>query len=109
MLQYREREIVRLCMKHFRQRNYMEALRSLENDTKITLEDPLLTELHSILVNNADYEATEKFLENCVRSKFFFYHINTFNLSMTYNRIYVNIVFFIYVSNYYQVKTLFVF
>lgn len=57
-------------MKHFRTHNYKEALQALESDTNIMLEDPQLTELHNILVINADYDATEKFLENSVRSEY---------------------------------------
>lgn len=49
-LQYREREAIRLCLKHFRQHNYTEAFESLQKRTKITLEHPLLTELHEKLV-----------------------------------------------------------
>lgn len=59
----------------------MEALHALENDTRISLEYPLLTELHSILVTNADYDGAEKFLENSMRSKpmnfIFCYNINS--------------------------------
>lgn len=57
-------------MKHFRTHNYMEALRALESDTNVSLEDSQLTEFHNILVVNADYDGAEKFLENSIRSKF---------------------------------------
>ncbi|GLV40092.1 muskelin [Carabus blaptoides fortunei] len=63
---YREHEIVRLCLKHFRQRNYSNALRALEQDTNVKLEDPLLAEFHTILVDNADYKKAESFLENAM-------------------------------------------
>ena len=48
--QYREREAIRLCLKHFRQHNYTEAFESLQKRTKISLEHPVLTELHQKLV-----------------------------------------------------------
>jgi len=56
---YREKEAIRLCLKHFRQQNYAEAFTSLQKRTCVQLEDPLLTELHAALVERADYAATE--------------------------------------------------
>ena len=50
VFQYREREAIRLCLKHFRQHNYTEAFESLQKRTKISLEHPVLTELHQKLV-----------------------------------------------------------
>ena len=50
-VQYREREAIRLCLKHFRQRHYMEAFQELSKKTKVSLEHPLLTELHDLLVS----------------------------------------------------------
>ena len=50
VFQYREREAIRLCLKHFRQHNYKEAFESLQKRTKISLEHPVLTELHQKLV-----------------------------------------------------------
>jgi len=50
LFQYREREAIRLCLKHFRQHNYTEAFESLQKRTKISLEHPVLTELHQKLV-----------------------------------------------------------
>ena len=43
--QYREKETIRLCLKHFRQHNYLEVFESLQKKTKIQLEHPLLTEV----------------------------------------------------------------
>jgi len=37
-------------LKHFRQHNYTEAFESLQKRTKISLEHPVLTELHQKLV-----------------------------------------------------------
>ena len=50
VLQYREKEAIRLCLKHFRQRQYTEAYEELQKKTKIELEHPILTELHNKLV-----------------------------------------------------------
>ena len=52
-LQYREKEAIRLCLKHFRQRQYTEAYEELQKKTKIELEHPILTELHTKLVGFA--------------------------------------------------------
>lgn len=43
---YREREAIRLCLKHLRQNQCLEAFECLQKKTKIQLEDPLLSELH---------------------------------------------------------------
>jgi len=64
--EYKEKETIRLCLKHFRQHNYLEAFESLQKKTKIQLEDPLLTELHSILVKEGDYLKTEELMKKCM-------------------------------------------
>lgn len=50
-LQYREHQAIRLCLKHLRQHNYMEAFEALQKKTKVTLEDPLLDRIHNTLVS----------------------------------------------------------
>ncbi|ESP01147.1 hypothetical protein LOTGIDRAFT_225475 [Lottia gigantea] len=57
---YREREAIRLCLKHFRQRQYLEAYDALQKKTKISLEHPVLTELHDLLVCKGDYDGCEE-------------------------------------------------
>merc|ERR1719219_2143909 len=69
--EFRERETIRLCLKHFRQQNYLEAFESLQKKTKIQLEDPLLTELHSTLVNDGDYVKTEELIKQCLKEEVF--------------------------------------
>ncbi|CAG0882896.1 unnamed protein product [Cyprideis torosa] len=59
-------EAVRLCLKHFRQRGYADSFDALLRDSGIQLEHPVLTELHSSLVERGDFEATERILERCV-------------------------------------------
>ena len=68
---YRERETIRLCLKHFRQQNYLEAFESLQKKTRIQLEDPLLTELHNVLVNEGDYNKTELLIQRCLEDGVF--------------------------------------
>ncbi|RWS09436.1 muskelin-like protein [Dinothrombium tinctorium] len=60
---YREREAIRLCLKHFRQHNYTEVFESLQKRTRVQLEDELLTKLHELLVVRGDFKATEELLE----------------------------------------------
>jgi hypothetical protein len=70
-MQYREREAIRVCLKHLRDHNYIEAFESLQKKTKIQLEDPLITELYNTLVLRGDYAEAEKFLERCARDNLF--------------------------------------
>ncbi|KAL7749767.1 hypothetical protein RI367_004643 [Sorochytrium milnesiophthora] len=61
-LQWREVEAIRLCLKHFRQRNYLTTFAHLSEATQLRLEDPLLTQLHQSLVMNGDFDAAEQIL-----------------------------------------------
>lgn len=63
---YRQKEAVRLCLKHFRQMNYCDAFEALQREADVKLEDPLLSDLHQMLVERGDYEATEDFMEQAV-------------------------------------------
>lgn len=47
----RETEIIKLCLKHFRQQGYMKAFGALQEQTNVLLEHPLISELHKYLVN----------------------------------------------------------
>jgi hypothetical protein len=62
-INYRERETIRLCLKHFRQRNLMEAFYALQSKTNISLENQMLTELHELLVVRGDFDAVESLLK----------------------------------------------
>ena len=67
LLQYREQEAIRLCIKHFRQHNYTEAFESLQKKTRIALEHPMLTHLHDRLVLQGDFDACEELIDKAVR------------------------------------------
>ena len=56
-------ETIRLCLKHFRQRNMMDVFYLIQNRTGVDLENPFLTELHKHLVLGADFPAAEHVLE----------------------------------------------
>lgn len=73
-MQYREREAIRLCLKHFRQHNYTEAFESLEKRTRVTLEDPRLTKLHKLLVEQGDFDGSEKLISEAARGKIMLKH-----------------------------------
>ncbi|KAJ3217804.1 Muskelin 1, intracellular mediator containing kelch motif [Dinochytrium kinnereticum] len=62
-INYRESEVIRLCMKHFRQRNYLEAFSSLQERTQIQLEDHVLNNLHKSLVLNGDFNTAEELIQ----------------------------------------------
>ncbi|XP_061418708.1 muskelin isoform X2 [Lethenteron reissneri] len=74
--QYREREAIRLCLKHFRQHNYTEAFESLQKKTRIALEHPTLTELHDRLVLKGDFAACEQLVEKSVGEGLFNHYIS---------------------------------
>ena len=49
--QCREKEAIRLCLKYFRQKNLVDVYQQLQTQTSVTLEHPVLTELHTELVS----------------------------------------------------------
>mmetsp|Transcript_16125 Transcript_16125/g.47678 ORF Transcript_16125/g.47678 Transcript_16125/m.47678 type:complete len:776 (-) Transcript_16125:110-2437(-) len=55
-------EAVRLCLKYFRQRNFTDTFERLQKRTKISLEDPILTDLYSALVSSGDFAQAERLL-----------------------------------------------
>ena len=63
---FREEEAIRLCLKHFRQKNYVDVFQALIQKTRVRLEDPRLTSLYESLVVNGDYEMTENLVENAI-------------------------------------------
>ncbi|XP_054163494.1 muskelin-like isoform X2 [Oppia nitens] len=69
--EFRQREAIRLCLKHLRQKNCSEAFESLQKRTKIQLEDQLLTRLHKLLVIEGDFDSSEKMLQEVVDSRLF--------------------------------------
>ncbi|XP_066911646.1 muskelin-like [Clytia hemisphaerica] len=77
---YREQEAIRLCLKHFRQKNYAEAFEALQKKSKVVLEDPLLTHLHTELVKNGNFEESENLIEKSARDGL----LNQFISNQTY-------------------------
>ncbi|XP_074596521.1 muskelin 1 isoform X2 [Brevipalpus obovatus] len=61
--EYREKLAICLCLKHFRQYHYTEAFEALQRKTKVSLEHPLLSELHEALVVRGDFVASEDLIK----------------------------------------------
>lgn len=55
-------------MKHFRLLNYQNVYNELSKITKVKLEDSLLSELFDILVLQGNFDASEVFMENAIKS-----------------------------------------
>ncbi|XP_033744964.1 muskelin-like isoform X1 [Pecten maximus] len=68
---YREKEAIRLCLKHFRQRQFIEAYDALQKKTKVELEHPILTELHDKLVKQGDFDACESLVWRACQERLF--------------------------------------
>jgi N-acetylneuraminic acid mutarotase len=85
---YRENEVIRLCLKHFRQRCYLDTFNSLQNLTNIKLEDQLLTDLHTNLVFNGDFDTTEKILYRASEKNLFDDYIKECQCKTLWKRIY---------------------
>lgn len=66
LIQLREVELVRLCLKHFRQQGYDAAFKALQEQTNVSLEDPKMSELHTALVVQGDFQKAENFIEKSV-------------------------------------------
>ena len=47
---YREKEAIRLCLKHLRQNQCLEAFECLQKRTKVHLEDTVLSQLHWVFI-----------------------------------------------------------
>jgi hypothetical protein len=64
-------ETVRLCLKHFRQKNMMDVYQLLKNKSGVELEHPLITKLHQSLVIQADFEKTEEIIKDAENRNIF--------------------------------------
>lgn len=58
--------MIRLCLKHFRQHDYCDAFKSLQEQTNVSLEDHLITQLHDVLVKQGSYQDAEDFMEKAI-------------------------------------------
>ncbi|KAG2171936.1 hypothetical protein INT43_001412 [Umbelopsis isabellina] len=60
--EYQEIQTIKLCLKHFRERDMNDVFELLSRRTNIQLEDPLLTRLHHTLVMDADFDEAERII-----------------------------------------------
>ncbi|XP_014471613.1 PREDICTED: muskelin [Dinoponera quadriceps] len=63
---YRQKEIIRLCMKHFRRLEQPEIVETLQRVTGVSLEDSRLSTLYDLLVVKGDHLQAERFVTNAV-------------------------------------------
>ncbi|KAL0073983.1 Muskelin N-terminus-domain-containing protein [Phycomyces blakesleeanus] len=84
----KEIETVRLCLKHFRQRNMMDIFRGLQERTGVKLEEPLLTRLHKVLVVDGDYETSENIIKDIYQQGLFDEYANNTKYIPNWRRIY---------------------
>lgn len=61
---------MRLCLKHFRQQGYDSAFKALQEQTNVSLEDPMMSELHGALVVKGDFQKVEQFVEKTINGKY---------------------------------------
>lgn len=66
--QYKERETVRLCLKHFRKYQKLEIVDTIKRITGIDVEDPQLSALYDLLVVKGDHDQAEQFIANAIKS-----------------------------------------
>ncbi|KAI8849074.1 Muskelin N-terminus-domain-containing protein [Chytridium lagenaria] len=86
-INYRESEVVRLCLKHFRQRNYLESFSSLQERTQIQLEDDILANLHKSLVLNGDFDTAEQLIQQAADRDLFQEYISGCPYNAAWKRI----------------------
>ncbi len=67
-----------MCLKHFRQQNYLSVFDMLQKKTKIQLEDPVLSELHDALVQAGDHETTERLITNAIDGRTAYFILRTY-------------------------------
>lgn len=74
--EFREREAVRLCLKHLRKLDYTDAFKALQEASGIQLEDPLLSDLHRLIVDHGDFTGAEEFINSSVNGGLFSAYIS---------------------------------
>nr|KAJ3410527.1 Muskelin 1, intracellular mediator containing kelch motif [Polyrhizophydium stewartii] len=84
---YRETEVIRLCLKHFRQRNILDSFQRLQEHANMQLEDPLLTDLHRHLVFNGDFDGAEELLIRAAARNLFEDYISCYPYKPIWRRI----------------------
>lgn len=68
---FRETQVVRLCLKYFRQRNYADLFQILQGHTGICLESPELAQLHQVIVAEGGFEEAEAIMCEAAKQNVF--------------------------------------
>lgn len=87
---YKEMETIRLCLKHFRQKNMMDVYETLKKKTGIELEDPLIGNLHQSLVVDGDFEEAENLIAKANDRNVFKSFVQEAKYTPTWQRIYAS-------------------
>ena len=74
-------------MKHLRQRNYLELFQTVQNETQIQLEHPLLTVLHKELVLDGNFDKAEEILVESLQNGFFQEYLSSLKYKPIWKRI----------------------
>ncbi|XP_062501613.1 muskelin-like isoform X2 [Corticium candelabrum] len=72
---FRQRQAMRLCLKHLRQHGYMDEFERLQKKSCIQLEEQPITELYQVLVVSDDFVAAERILEQGAKDGLFSNHV----------------------------------
>ncbi|KAF9172613.1 Muskelin 1, intracellular mediator containing kelch motif [Mortierella sp. AD010] len=86
-INFRERESVRLCLKHFRQRKLFDAFKALQERTNIQLEDNLLTKLHHELVIKGNFKRAEELMMEAAERDLFNDYIRSYDYKPIWKRL----------------------
>lgn len=66
----REKQAIRLILKHLRDKGYTKAFKELEREAKINLEDNQITELFQCLVEEGNFVKAEAIMEQFIESEY---------------------------------------
>lgn len=86
--QYKELETIKLCLKHFRQKNMMDIYYALKNKTNVEFEHPLVSRLHRELVVEAKFDEAEHIIRDADTSGIFQPYVQAAKYSPEWQRIY---------------------
>lgn len=75
----REKQAIRLVLKHLRDKGYMSSFKALEKEAKIHLEDNQITELYQSLVEEGSFERSEEIMSKFIECNYYLI-ISTFSI-----------------------------
>ncbi|KAJ3385740.1 Muskelin 1, intracellular mediator containing kelch motif [Lobulomyces angularis] len=84
---YKENEVIRLCLKHFRQRNMLEAFTTLHRHARESYEDPILSKLHHNIAMEGNFIASEEILIKACENSLFEEYISGYPYKPLWSRI----------------------